>query len=73
MNGVEDPILMAFLDGELDPFERARIEQALTADAGLRERLAGFYGPSARLDLVEVRPHGVCARIVFEPPAPGAS
>ena len=63
MNGVEDPILMAFLDGELDPFERARIEQALAADAGLRERLevqrrlrarlADRYDPIVREDVPE--------------------
>ena len=63
MKGVEDPILMAFLDGELDPLERARIEQALAADAGLRERLevqrrlrarlADRYDPIVREDVPE--------------------
>ena len=63
MNGVDDPILMAYLDGELDPVERARIEQALAADAGLRERLeaqrrlrarlADRYDPIVREDVPE--------------------
>jgi anti-sigma factor RsiW len=63
MNGVDDPILMAFLDGELEPVERARIEQALAADAGLcerleaqrrlRARLADRYDPIVREDVPE--------------------
>ena len=63
MNGVDDPILMAFLDGELEPLERAHIEQALAADAGLRERLevqrrlrarlADRYDPIVREDVPE--------------------
>jgi LytS/YehU family sensor histidine kinase len=44
-----------------------------TGLANLRERLQGFYGPSARLDLVEVAPHGVRAQITFEPPTAGAA
>ena len=31
----------------------------------LRERLKLAYGRNARLDLTEIRPHGVCAEIVF--------
>ena len=34
--------LMRYLDGELTPDERARIEDALTASAALREELATF-------------------------------
>ena len=44
-----------------------------TGLANLRERLQGFYGPTARLELVEVQPHGVRAQIVFDPPAPSAA
>lgn len=33
--------------------------------ANLRERLSGFFGPGARLELSEALPHGVRAEIVF--------
>jgi LytS/YehU family sensor histidine kinase len=36
-----------------------------TGLANLRARLAAFYGPTARLDLLERAPHGVRAQIVF--------
>ena len=38
-----------------------------TGLANLRERLKGFYGASAQVELAEVQPHGVRAEIVFEP------
>ncbi|MDT7836854.1 sensor histidine kinase [Aquabacterium sp. OR-4] len=40
-----------------------------TGLANLRERLASVYGSSARLELTEVAPHGVCAEIRVPPPA----
>jgi signal transduction histidine kinase len=36
-----------------------------TGLANLRARLAGFYGPQARLELRENEPHGVSAEIMF--------
>jgi anti-sigma factor RsiW len=63
MIGIDDQILMAYLDGELDPVEHARVGQALIADARLRERLvtqrrlgmrlADRYDPIAREDIPE--------------------
>jgi LytS/YehU family sensor histidine kinase len=38
-----------------------------TGLANLRARLAAFYGPSARLEMLEGAPHGVRAQIVFGP------
>jgi hypothetical protein len=32
----------------------------------LRERLAAFYGPTARLELTEVEPHGLIAEILID-------
>ena len=49
MKGVDDLILMAYLDGELDPVERAGVEQALAADVELRERLEAQRRLRARL------------------------
>ena len=40
-----------------------------TGLANLRARLHAFYGADARLDLIEVVPHGVRAEIVFTPAA----
>jgi len=63
MNGIDDRILMAYLDGELDRADQARVGRALAVDAGLRERLetqhrlgvrlAGHYDPIAREDVPE--------------------
>ena len=63
MIGINDQTLMAYLDGELDPVEHARVGQALAADARLREqlatqrrlgmRLADRYDPIAREDIPE--------------------
>ena len=54
---IDDDILMAFVDGELDEIARARVERAVAADPALRARLeqqrklratlAAFYGPTA--------------------------
>ncbi len=38
-----------------------------TGLANLRARLAAFYGPAARLELLERAPHGLRAQIVFAP------
>jgi hypothetical protein len=53
---IDDDLLMAFLDGELDEMTRVRVERALAADADLRARLdvqhrlrarlAAHYGPA---------------------------
>jgi sensor histidine kinase YesM len=40
-----------------------------TGLANLRQRLAVFYGPRARLELAEHEPHGVRARIRIAPAA----
>jgi LytS/YehU family sensor histidine kinase len=44
-----------------------------TGLSNLRSRLQVFFGPSARLDLLEMQPHGVRAMIVFDPTAAPAS
>jgi signal transduction histidine kinase len=44
-----------------------------TGLANLRARLAAFYGPGARLDLLEQVPSGVCAQIRFKPATPGTA
>jgi anti-sigma factor RsiW len=54
---IDDDILMAFVDGELDDISRARVERAVAEDPALRARLAqqqklratlsAFYGPVA--------------------------
>jgi anti-sigma factor RsiW len=54
---IDDDILMAFADGELDEVSRARVERAVAEDPALRARLAqqrklratlaAFYGPTA--------------------------
>jgi hypothetical protein len=54
---IDDDILMAFADGELDEISRARVERAVAADPALRARLeqqlklratlADFYRPTA--------------------------
>lgn len=42
-----------------------------TGLVNLRARLAAFFGASARLDLMELAPHGLCAQIRFSPAATG--
>ena len=44
-----------------------------TGLCNLRARLAAFYGPAARLELLEQAPHGLRARIVFSQPPGGMS
>ena len=54
---IDDDILMAYADGELDEIARARVERAVAADPELHARLerqqklratlAAFYGPTA--------------------------
>jgi hypothetical protein len=39
----------------------------------LRERLAAFYGPAARLELTEVEPHGLIAEILIDVAAMAAA
>lgn len=60
---IDDDILMAFADGELDEVARARVERAVAADPALRARLeqqqrlratlAAFYGPTAEEEVPE--------------------
>jgi hypothetical protein len=57
MSGIDEQMLMAFVDGELAGADRARVERAAAADPALagaiaeqrrvRERLAGHYAPVA--------------------------
>jgi hypothetical protein len=57
MTEIDDEMLMAFADGELNAIDRARVEKAVAEDPGLRARLAAqqalrarlsaFYGPTA--------------------------
>lgn len=54
---IDDDLLMAYADGELDEVSRARVERAIAEDAALRARLdqqrrlratlAAHYGPTA--------------------------
>jgi len=63
MMAIDDEMLMAFLDGELDEVRRARVERALGEDPELRarlevqrrlrERLAAHYGPVAEEEVPE--------------------
>ena len=57
MMTIDDDMLMAFVDGELDEVSRARVERATAEDPAvkarleqqqrLRARLAAHYGPAA--------------------------
>jgi hypothetical protein len=57
MMAIDDDMLMAFVDGELDDISRARVERAVAEDPDmkarleaqqrLRDRLAAHYGPVA--------------------------
>ena len=60
---IDDDMLMAFADGELDEVGRARVERALAGDPALRDRLdqqrqlrarlAAHYGPVAEEEIPE--------------------
>ena len=39
MMAIDDALLMAFVDGELDEVSRARVERAVAEDPDLRARL----------------------------------
>lgn len=63
MMTIDDDMLMAFLDGELDEVSRARVERAVAEDPALkarleqqqrlRDRLAAHYGPVAEEEVPE--------------------
>jgi anti-sigma factor RsiW len=63
MIAIDDDMLMAFIDGELDDVSRARIERAVADDPALkarleaqqrlRDRLAAHYGPIAEEEVPE--------------------
>jgi hypothetical protein len=60
---IDDDLLMAYADGELDELGRARVERAIAEDDGLRARLeqqqrlratlAAHYGPAAEEEVPE--------------------
>jgi anti-sigma factor RsiW len=63
MMAIDDDLLMAFVDGELDDVSRARIERAVAEDPALKARLeqqqrlratlAAHYGPVAEEEVPE--------------------
>ena len=63
MMAIDDDKLMAFVDGELDEVNRARVERALAEDPALkarleqqqrlRDRLAAHYGPAMEEEVPE--------------------
>ena len=52
MAGLNDEILMAYADGQLDPAENARVEDLLANDPALRERLRIFTEAGKGLSLL---------------------
>ena len=58
-----DIVRMAVRDDGVGMGESA---QPGTGLANLRERLAAFYGPAARLELAEVEPHGLLAEVLID-------
>jgi anti-sigma factor RsiW len=79
---IDDDILMAFVDGELDDLSRARVERAVAEDPALRARLvqqqklratlAAFYGPTAE-EAVPERFRAMLETNVVDFPAPKVS
>jgi hypothetical protein len=63
MMAIDDDMLMAFVDGELDEVNRARVERAVAEDPALkarleqqqrlRDRLTAHYGPVAEEEVPE--------------------
>jgi hypothetical protein len=63
MMTIDDDMLMAFVDGELDEVNRARVERTVAEDPALklrleqqqrlRDRLAAHYGPAAEEEVPE--------------------
>ena len=63
MMAIDDDMLMAFADGELDEIGRARVERAVAEDSDLRARLeqqqrlratlAAYYGPAIEEEVPE--------------------
>ena len=76
---IDDDMLMALVDGELDEVSRARVERALAEDPALqarleqqqrlRDRLAAHYGPAAE-EAVPERFRAMLATNVAAFPAP---
>ena len=78
---IDDDLLMAYADGELDELGRARVERAIGEDDGLRARLeqqqrlratlAAHYGPTAEEEVPERLRSMLETNIVhFPPPRP---
>jgi hypothetical protein len=63
MMAIDDDMLMAFVDGELDEVNRVRVERAIAEDPALkarleqqqrlRDRLAAHYGPAVEEEVPE--------------------
>jgi hypothetical protein len=78
MSGIDEQMLMAFVDGELDEVNRARVERAAVADPALagaiaeqrhvREWLAGHYAPIADEPVPERLQSMLESKIVPLPP-----
>lgn len=66
--------LMAFVDGELDPSQRAELERALAADAALRERVDALRAQRRRVEaafapvLDEPTPDRLAGLLAVAPP-----
>lgn len=78
---IDDELLMAYADGELDELNRARVERALAEDPDLRARLeqqerlratlAAHYGPAIEEDVPERLRAMLESKVVaFAPPRP---
>ncbi len=81
MMTIDDDMLMAFVDGELDEVSRARVERAIAEEPDLkarleqqqrlRDRLAAHYGPAAEEEVPE-RFRAMLESSVLTFPAPRA-